>query len=188
MIRKNDEINSDILKEIAVDFIVHEMKQADICKKHNISSRALRHIVDAGKFVKKREAYKKKVLDKALEKCSNQQANIIYKATSLLDKHVNDLYNASCRQKKRELTSAEVRDILGILAVVSKEHRLDNDEPTEKIVKKVQVEFPAGFQPITQRRDVIVEAEVVQPKEVEEPKEEEIKVEVDDDIIGSPLD
>lgn len=184
-ITSKDDVRARVIQNIAVDYITNDMTRANLQKKYNISATALSALITRAQLVRKRETYAKKLLEKSLDKCITKQSMVIVRATSILEEHVKALKAKQRRQKDKMLSSSEIRDVLAILAVVSKEHRLDNDEPTEKIVKQVQVMFPDGFEPITNNQDIIAEAEVVEPKTTED--NEEVQVEIDDNITGGIL-
>lgn len=191
MSTKNDECNRRMIEQIALDFVVNELPKREITKKYRVSDAIYSEIVRRMQLVRKRDTYRKNVLDKSLDRCATHQSKIIYKATDILNRHVEKLSQRQREQKNEILSSSEIRDVMGILAIISKEHRLDSDQATERIIERVQVMFPDGFQPITQTpRDIIAEAEVVEPKQIEEPVEEctdEMVVEVDDSVLRSPL-
>lgn len=190
---KIEEITQKKVEEIALDFIVNNKSQSQLQKEYNLSAYFVRTLVEEMNLIKKREKYKEKVLDKSLEKCSNYQAKIIYKATELIHQHIDKLYESQKESDSPILNSAEIRDVMAILQMISKEHRLDHDKPTDRSVKEVMVSFPEGFVPITHNRPTIVEdvefKEVKKEKDSEEESEdkEEIEVKIDDKILGNPL-
>ena len=175
-------LTKKMVEEIALDFIVTDMPISDIKKKYNISDALFSTICNRMALHKKRDSYRNKVLAKSLERCSTYQSKIIYKATEILNTHIEKLSVRQRQQKDQILSSSEIRDVMSILQIVSKEHKLDNDKPTDKIIKEVRVLFPEGFVPITSKPDVIVEATEV--KVEEEPVEE---IEIKTDILKSPL-
>lgn len=181
------ELTRDIINNVALDFIVNEKDKKQIALENNLSENTMNVLIQRLNLSKKRDKYREKVLDKSLERCSTYQSKIIYKATEILHNHVETLSQKTREQGKVMLSSAEIRDVMAILQIISKEHRLDNDKPTDRTIKEVRVSFPEGYTPITQKPDVIVEAEFKDIKE--EPKEEkvEVVVEIDDDILESPL-
>lgn len=184
-----DELTRKKIEEIALDFIVNEKNKSQIISEYNISEGIYYNIVQRMNLIKKRESYRKKVLSKALDRCSTYQSKIIYKATEILHSHVDKLSQKAKQSEHALLSSAEIRDVMAILQIISKENRLDNDKPTDRTIREVKVELPEGFSSIIKKPEVIVEAEFKDiQEENNEKEEEEVIVEVDDDIMGSPLD
>lgn len=203
-----NDLTREIINEIALEFIVNEKSTKDLMDKYNLSKNSILAIIERGNLVQKRDKYREKVLDRSLERCANYQSKIIFKATELLHEHVEKLSQRARKNANSILSSAEIRDVMAILSIISKEHRLDNDKPTDRTIKTVDVQFPEGFIPITRKPDVIVDADFKDvPKqeneesireteheensetkqESSETNEEEVVVEIDDDILGSPL-
>jgi len=183
------ELTRKIIEQVALDFIVNEKTKKEITVSHNLSDGVAQSLISRLGLVHKREKYRERVLDKALERCSTFQSKIIYKATEILHSHVEKLSVRSREQGKALLSSSEIRDVMAILQIISKEHRLDHDKPTDRTIKEVRVSFPEGYTPITSKPDVIVDA-VIQDVKEEEPVEEEkieVIVEIDDDVLRNPL-
>jgi hypothetical protein len=177
------------VEEIALDFIVNDKTKSDIQRDYNLSRHLVSTIVKEMNLLEKRERYKERVLEKSLEKCSSYQSKIIYKATEILNNHIEKLSNKMKEPNAPLLSSSEVRDVMSILQIVSKENRLDNEQPTDRTIKEVKVQFPEGFRPITSKREVIVDADYKDVKKQEETKEveESIEVEIDNNILENPL-
>lgn len=155
------EISRRALEEISLDFIVNELPRREIVNKYHLSDDMLTAIVKQLELHKKRDAYRKKVLDKSLERCSTLQSKIIYKATDMLATHIDDLSKIKKKKPDVPLSSGEIRDVMAIFALISKENKLSNDQATERIVSKVKVEFSDTFVPINAEYKEIEEAEVV---------------------------
>lgn len=191
--RALENITSKRLEEIALDYIVNSRKQSELQSKFNLSKHLVSSIIKEMKLVDKRKRYQEKLLEKSLERCSTYQSKIIVKATEIINGHIQKLSDEQKKENAPKLSSSEIRDVMAILQIVSKENRLDNDQPTEKMVKEVKIQFPEGFIPITQnsKPDVITEAVVVEEKKITEAvieeAVEEIIVEIDDGILENPL-
>jgi len=183
-------INEKRLEEIALDFVVNGLTRDEMKQKYNLTEWMYKAIVKNMNLNVKRREYSEKVLDKSIERCSTNQSKIIYKATEILGDHVDKLFKLQKRSGSKILSSTEVRDVMAILQTVGKEHRLDNQKATEIMVGSIKLEFPEGYSPITDN-PIEVEAEFTSEEEgtLEEKTDviPEVEVEVDSDILGSPL-
>ncbi|MCH9665833.1 MAG: hypothetical protein K0U41_08320 [Gammaproteobacteria bacterium] len=198
---KNNKLTTEMIQKIVVEYVTTDKKKETIAKKFNVSESTITVIVKRMELNKRKEAYNNEVLEKAIRKCSTRQSRVIYSAVGIIDKHVQRLARLQTENPNLILSSAEIRDVMAILQIISKEHRLDTNQPTDSTVSKVQVMFGDQYIPALkgqQQRSEIVDAEVVEPKPVEPPKQkfhplapkepasekEEITVEVDSSMIG----
>ena len=194
--KTTSDLNAELIQEICVDFIVNEKTRIELENKYHVSAAALKEIIERFELVERRDEYQNQVLDKALTRCSKYQSEIIYKATEILHNHVVQVSELQKSQKYNILSSSEIRDIMAILSIISKENRLDNEHPTERTVGTVEVEFAGGYQGVQVRDVVNIEQEEEIPeaetKQIEPPQPEEdeddVEVEFDDEIGGGLID
>jgi hypothetical protein len=186
------DLSSETIKAFAVDFIVHNLSCRDAIAKYHITHGAYYEIRDRMDLIKKRDAYKQKVLDKALNKLAQKQSQILVDTVEILFKHVSAVKNRQATSDFAELDSEVINDIMKIAALLQKEKRLDEDKPTDNVQVKVIVEMPDVMY-IGQKPAIPVqheEAQVVAQEEkvIEAPKQEtpltDVKVKADDDIVG----
>ena len=184
-IKSVKDLTTSLLAEISIDFIVNEMSRQGLQKKYNITPWVCDVIVNRNNLVSRREEYRNKVLDKSIDKCSTYQAKMMFKITRLLAKHIDAIDLINQAGKDHKLTSEEVRDMIAILTTISKEKRLNYNEPTEIRDIKVKVSFPEGYQRITKTVEAaaVEEAEIVKAAQVESLEEEK----EEEEIISGPL-
>jgi hypothetical protein len=199
---KSNNISRSIVDSFCLDYIINEKSVPELSEKYNFSPVLCHEIVIRMQLVKKRDTYRKRVLDKALNRCATYQSKIIGRATEMLSKHIEALSVKQRQQTQQMLSSNEIKDVMGILQIISKEYRLDNNQPTDNVVKQVQVLFPDNYaSSINKKPDVVTQSVNVTNNNIEQLAEEEvkkelsgivetdneeIKVEIDDDIL-SPL-
>jgi hypothetical protein len=179
------DLQSEILQQIAVDYIVNDMACKDAVAKYNITPGAYYEIRDRMGLIKKREDYRKKILDKAIDKLANKKSKILVDAVDVLLKHVEGVKNLQ-QNEMPVLPTSIVNDIIKIAALISNEKRLDEGKATENIGVKVIVEMPdimvVGY---TKKPDIATDAQVVEPQQEQiEEKKVEAVVKVEQDIVG----
>jgi len=183
-----DKITQKKLEDIALDFIVNDKTKAEIQRDHNISKYLVDTLIKKMNLVSKKEKYRDKILEKALDRCSTYQSKIIYRATEIINGHIEKLASQQKRSESKLLMSSEIRDVMAILQITSKEYRLDHDKPTDRSIREVKVSFPEGYAPITQKQTIVdAEFKDVQKEQEIEEKLEEVEVEIDDNVLENPL-
>lgn len=164
------------VEAVAIEYIVNGGTIESIVKKYNTTYQTVKKIIKELKLDEKREKYQKKVLFKSLERCAVKQSEIVAKSTDILNIHIKKLHKRQSLMKgDKTLSTNDIRDVMAILAIVSKENRLDNDKATE-IVSGVKVSMPDSFFPILNKNVVAIE-------NPQKPKEEENEIIVEDAII-----
>lgn len=212
--KKINDLSTDLIHEICVDFIVNSKTAKELAESYNMGLSSARNIINKFDLLQKQEDYKEHVLQKSVKKCADYHANIIYKSTNILNNHITQMSEKQEKQGEQMLSSADLRDVMSILSLISKEYRLDNDKPTDRSVNSVQLEFAGGYQGIDQRD--IIDSESTQVKTTEESKdnpqesisdpqenqsqqkkeqesedestETEMDIDFENDILGGPID
>lgn len=181
------EMGKDVLKNICVDYIVNELSRQEIADKYNITPGLCGAIVLKMDLVNRREKYRERVIEKALEKCSKYQAKIIADVTQMFAKHIDHMELARRIQDKKMLTHNQVKELVAIFSLIAKERRLDNDEPTSHVAATVKVELPEGMPVISKDQTIDVTPKKEEPKKIEKPPiKKETKtphVKIDEDSV-----
>lgn len=181
------ELPKGALRKITYDYIVHDMGRGEITVKYNISDYSYHVIVRRCDLVKKREQYRKMVLQKSLEKLADKQSQAICDSVEVMLSHVGSVKEI---QRSGILPSEIINDVMKIYTVMTKEKRLDEDRPTSNLgitVKVIMPEMPH----LGQKKPTI---DVTQPKPAEPPKpdtqpsaeapKQEVSVKVDEGIVS----
>lgn len=193
------------VEAIALEYVIKCASISEIARKFGVMHSSVKKVVKQLNLEEKRSKYQKEVLSKAIQKCSEKQSDIISRSTDILNIHVKKLQD---RQRKltgdKTLTNNDIRDILAIISIIAKEHRLDNNKATE-IVDNVNVVMPETFFPILNKdlskienkqmpkedpNEIIVEEEIIKeepPENYELGQEEKVEVKVHSETLGSPL-
>lgn len=177
------------IKEMLVDYVTNNLSIQLLSEKYHFSTSVTKQIARKFKFESRKKEYDRKLLDIVLGKAQKQQASIIAKITSGMNEQVNRIL------KKQDdpnyiIPSAHMKELVAMLSIFTKEHRLDNDQDTDRIGYTVKVVYPDHVPIITNNAkktiDVEVEKEIEAVKEViEETKQEEIILNEDEPSIDN---
>ena len=192
------DINNDLIRQICVDYIVHELPSEQLCTKYQITRLALYHITARMSLPKRREKYRRLVLDKAIRKFSHKQSVLLTKSLQIILKHVEAV---ECIQKESEngfLSEKTLNGVMKAFEIMTKEQRLDKGESTENLGVKVTVvmdqsvpiigefkQMPPTPQPEAPKQ-TLAEVSASIPVVDDNGKKIELPPEVDvDDVIGA---
>ena len=178
------ELTEILIREISIDYITTNMTGQEVQEKYNISPKTWVKIHRRQELAKKREEYKALVLEKDLDLKATKQSRIMNTGLDILEKHQDHLFE---KQKKEALSETEIKGVRDNFSIISKEHRLDHNKPTDIAVNAIRLEMPQGMRPIVYGppKDIEVEAkEIKKSKASEEDSEDD---EEDNEIIGNPL-
>lgn len=184
-------LTRETIRNIALDYIVHELSRSQICQKYNVTFNAWTAIYSRMALADKRDEYRKTVMKKAMERLSDVQASAIAKSVKILSKHLDKVDRLN---QVEMLDSETVNDVLKVFAHFAKEKRLDEEKPTDNLGITVKVVMPdsmpvIGHTVFPQQPPIEVESSNQPIIQIDPPqheaKAEEIRVVIDDSLLGA---
>ena len=201
-VRSNQPLSTTALKSIAMDYIVHDLPRGKIREKYNLSDVTYEHVLAHLDLVRKKTEYRRKLIDRAVEKMSEKQTIAMTKAIKILLRqldHVEKIQDymdtlpedetdptLKLHSKLRKLLPTDiVNDVIKTFVMITKESKANpNLDLGEMKVSKVIVEM--ANVPVFSRTGIVDVTPNEIPEAVEVPKveekKEEIKVEIDPSI------
>lgn len=166
-----------VIKEMLVDYVTNNLSAVLLSEKYHIPVSLVKEVARRYKFETRKKEYDRKLLDIVLGKAQKQQASIIVKITSGMNEQVNRILKMQ-DDPNYIIPSGQMKDLVAMLTIFTKEYRLDNDQETDRVGYTVKVEYPMHIPIITNNAKKTVDVEV--QKEIEEIKEivEEAKEEI----------
>lgn len=205
--KRGQPLTTATLKAIALDFIVEEMPRGKVIEKYHLTEAMFALVVDHLDLNRKKEDYRRRLVDKALAKLAEKQSVAMSKAIKILLRQLDHIekiqdYMASMPEDptldpilqlhnklRKVLPSEIVNDVMKIFALVAKDNKLNpsNIDLGDNKVAKVIVEM--ANVPAFGRGAIDVTPQPPNPQGPEEAKavetKEEVKVEAEG--LGMPL-
>lgn len=191
------EIEIGFIKNIMIDYIIHDISATKICEKYNLSPASFFKIHERFKFKKRKFDYKKRVLDKAITSLSRKQNKILTTTVLVLQRQVERINLWQLNHPTEFVDSKRMQELLGVYSLLVKEYRLDNNKATDNQNININVSMP-NIPIITENNKDIVETESVNIEEKEIPEVEsiieqppqEIKIDIEEesDDLFEPID
>ena len=181
------QIPKKILRKIITEYVALETPNKDICTKYHISKHVLDEIVKRLELLRKRDEYRRTVVQKALDRLSDRQSRIIVDSVELMFNH---LQSAKRSQIYGTLDSETINDVMKIHALITKTKALAEGKATENMAITVQVELPHNMPVISDKvsfpsmKEVVSEVAVKEELVVEKPSQPDGVVVESDEIPG----
>lgn len=207
-------VSTDQLREIGIDYIVHEMTRDQICEKYHLSRMGWGRICERMNLVERRLNYRKKLLDQALEKIAGKKNEIFVKAIEVMLCQINSISewqrlqaaapidpndkNGKIDHAMRKILKSDyINDVMKMVVLMANDAKTGGVGAEAGKITKVTVEMGSTSAVFTTPATAIdvestpVEQSKIEEKPKEEPKpeppKEEITVEVEDMGLGMPL-
>lgn len=168
---------SSLVNKMVVDFVVNDLDSKKLSEKYHIDVFSVKKIIRDHKFEKRKDEYQEKLFSIVLKKTQRRQAATIANVTKIINTQINRILKKQEAEPDYIVSGNQMKDLIAVLAILSKEYRLDHGQSTDNQVHKVVVEMPNNVPIISEnhlKKDV-VEVETV--KEIIEEVKEEIKTE-----------
>lgn len=148
---KEDELfYNQLIAEMFHDYSTQDFTYAMLVEKYHISHGTVHNIFKKHSFVKKKFAFQEGLLNESVKNLSSRHAKMLSRLTTIMEKQVERLQLMQRRDKTRILDSSRMKEVLTAFALISKEHRLDNDKPTDNQVMTIKVDMGPGVPLITE--------------------------------------
>lgn len=164
---------TSLINKMVVDFIVNEFDSKKLSEKYNIDLYAVKKIIKDHKFEKRKSEYQEKLFAVVLSKTQKRQAATIANVTKIINTQVNRILKKQETEPDYMVSGNQMKDLIAVLAILSKEYRLDHGQSTDNQVHKVVVEMPNNVPIISENHlnKNVIEVESIK-EVVEEIKEE----------------
>lgn len=158
-VEKTFKVPAEFVKSMMIDFVVHDMNSTQLMQKYNLTQQLCIAVIREYKFREKRMTYKNKLLDKALDRLAYRQANILNAVTLILEKQVKRLMKQQAHDPDKLIDSNRMKELIATYAIVTKEHRLNNDQATDNTSLSISVTMGSDIPIVTDNHLGTYEAE-----------------------------
>lgn len=176
------------VKVMLLDYVVNNMTLQDIATKNNYPFSLVKKIATKFSFYTKKKEYEDKLLKTVLNKTQKKQAQLIATITEAISIQVRRIVKKQMEDENYIISNNNMKDLLSSLTIFSKEHRLDNDKPTDNNAVQVLVSFANDVPIVTENHlnknnviDVTEENSSEVTQEVQDKKEETIEEDKEED-------
>jgi len=184
--------DESFMNEFGYDYVIRKLTVLELSNKYAMSKVGVKTLISRRSLHEDRLSFDEMTLQKSIERESEYVSKImaegskwLYNEFKKMVRDQNDNVRASL--EKIKLVASLYRDM-------KKEWRLDNDQPTDVVIAKVEVEFIGQVPDITQNSRTIIDVEPTDPveksdqKQIQQPAEksptpEEVEISAFDSII-----
>jgi hypothetical protein len=199
MSSSNKRIPFDLRASIISEYITSDRSLAELAGMFNVSEGFMEKLSSEEKLVEKRLKFQNKVIDRKVARLATTHVRTLAKVSDVIDTQMNRIMDTQRKDDKKVLEPNRMKEVLTTFALLSKENRLNTDQPTDNSNITIKVEMGGNVPIISENHiinkkpdDVEVESNVIeeQPQMETSAVKEAVEVIVegqdeDDFVFGS---